>query len=152
MTTGIFDVTALLKPAIKTWWEANSATLSALGTPIVAADDGSPASTETGELPVVVIRFGDADVNAITNKSRLHTATVTFQVYGNTRDAATAAAAPLDKLIAAMCHSQASLLSLAEGNIVGVELPKFACRQISKMRWRAEREVAFEIRIDRVPS
>ncbi len=152
MTTSVFDPTSLLKTGLQSWWTANSAALSSLGTPIIASDDGSPASTETDELPVVVIRLGDASIIAITNSSRMHKATVTFQVMHNTRGEATEAADPLDKLLCSMAHSRSGMLSISEGSVVGVAVDRFACRQLSKFRWRAEREVEFTIQIDRQPS
>lgn len=150
MPTTIFDPTSLLRTGIKAWWIANSATLSALGTPVIAADDGSPASTETGELPVSVIRLGEGRVDAITNRSRHHVVAATFEVFGNTRHAATQAIAPLDRLLCDMADRPTNIFALGEGYISGVAVDRFTCRQLSKMRWRASREVQFRITLDRV--
>ncbi len=64
MTTSIFDVSSLFRTSLQAWWTTHAATLAALGTPIIAYDDGSPASTATGELPVVVVRLGDASISS----------------------------------------------------------------------------------------
>lgn len=149
MPTTLFDPSELLRKALKAWWTTNSATLSALGDVVVGNDDGTPLTGERSDLPNVSLRFGLAQVGAITNTSRHYVVTVVFQVYGKDRKAAVDAIAPLDRLLCNMADDYADILTLDEGYVSGVKVNRFTCTQISKLRWRAEREVEFAVQLDR---